>query len=76
MEHESDGDTNCNWCTRFSHQRIDKGTGGFGNKRTRGDQSNYIIIITIDQNPERSPGDIWRLAVIQTPGRNHQQMLM
>ena len=37
MEHESDGDTNCNWCTRYSHQRIGKGTGGLGNKRTNGD---------------------------------------
>ena len=34
MEHESDGDTNCNWRTRYSHQRIDTGTGGLGNKRT------------------------------------------
>ena len=34
MEHESDGNTNCNWCTRYSHQRIGKETGGLGNKRT------------------------------------------
>ena len=34
IEHESDGDTNCNWHTRCSHQRIDKGTGGLGNKRS------------------------------------------
>ena len=32
MEHESDGDTSTNWLTRYSHQRIDKGTGGLGEK--------------------------------------------
>ena len=29
-----------------------------------------------DQNPERSPGDLRRLAVSQTPVRNHQLTLM
>ena len=28
MEHDSNGDTNCNWYTGYSHQRIDAGTGG------------------------------------------------
>ena len=23
MEHDSDGDSNCNWCAWYSHQRID-----------------------------------------------------
>ena len=31
IEHESDGDTDCNWCAWYSHQRIDKETGGLGN---------------------------------------------
>ena len=26
MEHESDGNTNCNWCARYTHQGIDTGT--------------------------------------------------
>ena len=26
MEHESDADTNCNWCAHDSQQRIGKGT--------------------------------------------------
>ena len=30
-EHESDGDTDCNWCTWLSHQRIDTGMRGLGN---------------------------------------------
>ena len=28
MEHENDGNTNCNWCTWYSHQRIGTGSGG------------------------------------------------
>ena len=34
MEHESEGDTNFNWYSWYSHERIDKETGGLGNKRT------------------------------------------
>ena len=34
IEHEGDSGTNCNWCTWNNHQRIGKGTGRFGNKRT------------------------------------------
>ena len=30
MQHESDSDTNSNWCARYSHQRICKETGGLG----------------------------------------------
>ena len=70
MQHESDGDTNCNWYARYSHQRIDKETGGTGNKRTRGDHPN-VIIIKIGLNIEKSPGDLRRLAVSQTLVRNH-----
>ena len=44
MEHEGDSDINCNWCTRYSHQRIGTGTGGLENKRTDGDHQNYYII--------------------------------
>ena len=43
IEHEGDGDTNRNWCTRYGHQKIVTGTGGFGNKRTSGDHPNYSI---------------------------------
>ena len=28
MEDENDSNTNCNWCARYSHQRIGTGTGG------------------------------------------------
>ena len=41
MEHEDDGDTNCNWCTLKHRQRIGKGTERFENKRTSGDYLDY-----------------------------------
>ena len=62
MEHEGDSDTICNWCAWYSHQRIGKGTGRLGDKRTRGDHPNYSII-KISQNTERSPGYLRRLSV-------------
>ena len=68
VEHESDGDTNCNCCSWYSHQRINKGTGWLGNKRTRGDHPNYSII-KIGQNTEKCPGDLLLL-------KNHQLMLV
>ena len=40
LEHESDINSNCNWCSCYSQQRIIKGTGGLGNKRTSGDHPN------------------------------------
>ena len=30
-EHVGDGDTNCEWCTRYSHRRIGIRAGGLGN---------------------------------------------
>ena len=43
MEHESDGDTNCNWCTQNNPQRFGKGTGGLRNKKTSRDHPIYNI---------------------------------
>ena len=60
MEHEGDGNTNCNWCARNNPQRIGKGIGRIGNKRTSRDHPNYSII-KIGQNIEKSPGDLRRL---------------
>ena len=61
MEHESDGDSRCNWCTRYSQQKI--GTG-IRNKRTSGDHPKYNMI-EIGQNTKKSLGDLRRLAVTQ-----------
>ena len=69
MEHESVGDTNCNLCAWYGHQRICNGTGGLGNKKTSGDHPNDSII-KIGQNTEKSPEELRRLAVTQTPVEN------
>ena len=75
MEHESDDDTNCNWCTWYIHRRICTGTGGFGNKRRGGDHPNCSII-KISLNIEKSPGDLRRHAISQTPVEDYQLMLV
>ena len=75
MEHESDGDTNCNWCARSSHQRIGTGTEGLGNKWTSGDHLNYRIV-EVSQNTEKSTGDLKGLAVTQTSVKDHQLTLV
>ena len=73
MEHECDGDTNCNWYSQYSHQRF--GTRKGGNKRTSGDHPKHSIVV-IDWNTEKSPGNRKRLAVTQTPMQNHQLTLV
>ena len=52
-----------------------KEPGGFGSWRTSGDHPNDSIIED-GQNTEKSPGDLRRLAVTQTPVNNHQLTLM
>ena len=75
VEHESDVYTNCNWCSWCTHRRIKKGAGGLGNEGMRGDPPNYYII-EISENTEKSPGDLGRLDVTQTPVKDHQLTLM
>ena len=74
MEYEGDGDTSCNWCTRYRYQRFGTGTGELGNKRTCGDYTKYSTI-EIGQNTEMSPGDLKGFAITQTPVKNHQLTL-
>ena len=65
MEHERDGDTDCNRGVRYSHQRIGTETGRTGNKDTSGNHPNDSII-EIGLNTEKSPGHMRKLAVTQT----------
>ena len=44
MEHESDGNTDCNWCTRNGPKRFGKGTGRAGNQRTYRDHPKTTIL--------------------------------
>ena len=52
----------------------EEGTGGLGKKRTSEDHPNYCIV-EIDQNTEKSPVDLKRVAVTQTPVKDHQLTL-
>ena len=54
---------------------IIKEPGGLGSWWTSGDHPNDSIIEN-GQNTEKSPGDLRRLAVTQTPVKNYQLMLM
>ena len=47
MGHGSDDDTNCKWCTSYSHERVDKGIGRLGNQMQDGDHPDY------NQNTEK-----------------------
>ena len=52
-----------------------KRTGRFGNKEVSGDHPDFSVI-KIGQNTEKSPGDLRRLAVTQTPVKIHQLTLV
>ena len=54
---------------------VTKGTRGLGSWRTSGDHPNDSIIES-GQNIEKSPGDLRRVAVTQTPVKNHQVTMM
>ena len=73
MEHEGNGDTNCNWFAWNNPQRTGKEIRRLGNKRTNGDHRNSSII-KIGQNTKCS-GNLRRLAVFQTPVENHRLTL-
>ena len=62
MEHKFDGDTSCSLCTWIDSQRLIKGSGRTGNWRSSRDRRNYSNV-KINQNTEKSPGYLGRLAV-------------
>ena len=72
MEDEGDGDTNCNWRTRYNHQRIGKGTGGIENKR----ETIQLIVLLRSARKLGSPGNLKRLGVTQSPVKNYQLTLV
>ena len=55
-------------------KRFNNGTRGFGNKRTSGENPNDSIKIA--QNTEKSPRDLRRFAVSQTPVEDHLQTMV
>ena len=44
--------------------------------RGRGGDCPNFSIVEIGQNTENKPGDLWRLAVTQSPVKNHQLTLI
>ena len=75
VKHESDGDTNCNRLSCYSHERIGKMTRGIGNKKASVDHPDYSVV-EIGQNTEKSTADLMRLVVTQTPVKYHLLILM
>ena len=65
VEHEDDTDTNCSWSPWNGPQKPGKVTEGTEDQRKNQDHLDPSII-KINWNPEKSPGDLRRLAVIQT----------
>ena len=61
MEHESDGDTNRNWCTWNNPKRSYKEAGRLGNKRASRNHPDHSII-KISQNTKSRLGDLRRLS--------------
>ena len=76
MEHESDSDTNCNWCTQYSHQRIGKALEELEIRGLQHYQDPNYSLIKFGLNTEENPGDLRRLAAIQTPVEDYQLMLV
>ena len=58
-----------------SLQKLNKGSGRVGYQWTFRDHPNYSIA-KIGQNTEKSPGGLRRLAVTQTPVKDHQLKLI
>ena len=75
MEHESDGDTNCNWCTRFGHQGLVQALEDLEIRGPEETPLNYRIV-EIGQNTKKSPRDLRRVADTQTQAENHQLTLV
>ena len=75
VEREGDDDTNTNWHTWNSPQRLGKGTERVETERKNRDHPDYSSV-EIGQNSERSPGDPRRFAVTQTPVKDYQLMLV
>ena len=61
MEHESDGDDNSSWSTRYRHQRIDKGIGGLGNKTDTIETIALLKSATILRRVVETRGDLLSL---------------
>ena len=64
MEHEGNGDTNYDWCAWNSSQKLEELKIG-----RQAETFQTTILFKIGQNPGKSPGNLRRFAVTQTPGK-------
>ena len=71
MEYEGDDYTNRDLCIRYSNWKTIKGNGGLVNWKKYGDHPNDNVVEN-GQNTEKTPGDVRRLAVTETPKKDHQ----
>ena len=69
MEYEDDSYINCNWSARDNPQSL-----GIENRTSRDYSNNNFV--KIGQHTVKSPGDLRRLAVWQTPVKDHLLKLM
>ena len=75
MEDEGDDDTNSNSSVPCNLQMVGRRTGGFGNK-TRSGEHPSCSVVKLDQSTKKSPQDLRRVAITQTPVENHQLTLV
>ena len=75
MPNEGDGAISYNWSTWDDPQGLWKETGIVKNQSTNRDNPSYSTIM-IGQNTEKCLGDLRKLAVTQTPVKDHQLTLM
>ena len=71
MEHKDNNDTYGNMYKGSNPQRFGKWTRTLRHQRTSREYPNYSII-QFSQNTKKSPRDLKKLVVIQTPVKDHQ----
>ena len=74
VEHNDDSDTNHDWLTLNGPQRLGTRTGRVRNRKTNWGYPDYNIV-EINQDTQKSFGDLGRLAITQTPVKCLQLML-
>ena len=75
MEHGGDGDTDCIWCTWNDPQLLGNEAGRVGNRWTSRDYPIHCIAKNV-QDTEKSPGNLRRLVITQTPLKDNQLTLV
>ena len=75
VENDGQRNTNLGRCIRNSHQEVGEETGVIGNQRENRNHLNYSMA-EISENTQKSPGDLIRLAVTQSPVKNYQLTLV